>query len=204
MNAAAYPLAAIPEPYQILGLKLKPYCLGHYFLLSRFGVAFASDDETEADLNDLLMGCLICSHTYEGFLDFLESPDFKKQIQDWGKVIGLDFDLSEKVALFNKYISDACHQPTVIYEGESSQSGAHWSQVLKCALIASGYDETTALNMPLAQAFADFYRNAETDGSVTIVTPEIAELMRQAENPLPESGNATPFPFTTPPEVYGN
>ena len=207
MTAAAYPQAAIPEPCQILGLKLRPFCLGHHLLMSRFGVAFASDSEVIAELNDLVLGVLICSMQYEEFLNWIDRREARVEIMEWGKKIGLEFNFQEKVSLFNKYLSEAYHQPAVIFEGQSSESGAHWSQVLKVSLVNMGYTEKEALNMPLSQAFADFYRKAETAGAVTIVTPEIAALM-QAVDDQPQAQSEPfeqPFPFVPAPEVqHGN
>lgn len=204
MNAADYFIAAIPEPYQILGLRLKPFCLGHFILMRRFQVAFASDDSTNAELSDLIMACLICSRDYADFLTYIDTPQFAEDVKSWGKQIGMGFELPERVQMFNSYMADAFAQPTVIYEGEPSESGAHWSHVLKCSLVSMGYSEREALNMPLPQAFSDFYRHAESNGTVTIVTPEIAELIRQSETdsskeflqPLQQS-----VPFIPPPEV---
>lgn len=180
MDAAeGYITAAIPEPFTILGLRLRPFCLGHYFLMRRFGVDFIADDSCNASIDDLVFGCLICSNTYEGFLELLNSGELPKEVEKWGAKIGLDFDLGDKVQLFNKYLEGAFRQPVVIYEGKTSTSGAHWSQIIKCALISPcGYSMSEALNLPLAQAFADFYKNAESNGVLTIADQETAALLK--------------------------
>lgn len=183
MPAAAYSLAAIPEPFQILGLRLKPFCLGHYFLMARFNVAFVSDETVEATIDDLVLGVLICSMTYEQFVSFLESDNFQGEVTEWGRKTGVDFDLAAKVGLFNEYMARAFKQPMVIFEGQPSESGAHWSQVIKVSLLSMGYSHSEAMNLPLSQAFNDFYRQAENNGLVTIAPPGVEEeLRRQDEN----------------------
>jgi hypothetical protein len=54
----------------ILGLELRPFCLGHYFLMEKYKCAFISEVGGEVGFSDLLIGLLICSRTYEEFLEF--------------------------------------------------------------------------------------------------------------------------------------
>jgi hypothetical protein len=178
MNAAETFQAAIPEPVQILGLRLKPFCLGHYFLLTRFDVAFVADESREATLQDLILGVLICSMTYEGFLAFLELPDYREQVQQWGAKMGIDFELGEKVRIFNEYLAEASRQPVIVYECDTTTSGAHWALVVKATLTsACGYTVGEAMNLPLRQAFLDFYRDAERNGVISIADEELARQL---------------------------
>lgn len=176
MARITYHEAAIPEPWQILGLRLKPFCLGHYLHMARFGIAFVDQAQREAKLSDLIIGVLICSMTYEGFTEFIQTADWKEELKAWGTKAG-DFKLEEKVALMNRYIEDGSRQPAVIFEGPASRSGAHWGQTLKVALLQIGYEKSQALNLPLTEAFADFYRNAESQGVVTIADSELAAAL---------------------------
>lgn len=181
MNAADTFTAAIPEPFQILGLALKPFCLGHYYAMRRFDVAFVSDESCDATVEDLILGVLICSMTPEDFLEFISSATCKEEIKTWGEQIGLQFDLSEKVQLFNDYIERASRQPVIIYTGETSGSGSHWSQTIKYALLNSGLSLQEATNLPLSEAFALFYKRAEENGVIEFADPELAkQLMEDA------------------------
>lgn len=65
MASADYFKAAYPEPWQILGLELKPFSLGHYFKLRRLGCAFVSDKPAGAQLSDLLLAVSVCSMASE-------------------------------------------------------------------------------------------------------------------------------------------
>ena len=53
--------AAYPEPWQVLGVPLKPFSLGHYIKLHRLDCAFVSDETKPATLADLLLGVAVCS-----------------------------------------------------------------------------------------------------------------------------------------------
>lgn len=181
MNAADTFQAAIPEPYQILRLNLKPFCLGHYYTLRRFGCAFVSDDETEATLDDLILAVLVCSQTWEGFFELMEASNFKEQIKRWGEEIGLDFDIAEKVQLMNAYLEKAFRVPVVLFTGDSKPSGAHWSMSLKSSLLQMGYTQSEAMNLPLSEAFAMFYKRAEDMGILEIAPPEMATLLQEGD-----------------------
>lgn len=186
---AAYAKAAIPEPFQILGLRLKPFCIGHYLHMSRFNVAFVSDEDEPATFNDLVLGVLICSKTYEEFLEFLNQPDTEEQITKWGQECQL-FDMAEKVALFSKYIADGSVMPKFWEEESGRPSGAHWTQSVKLILTSElGYTNSEAINLPLPQAFLDFFKFCEGKGTVRLLTEAEIEMIeaakKQQEAPCP-------------------
>ncbi len=52
-------------------LPLKPFSLGHLFLMKRYDCAYGSDDPDQmGTIGDLMQACLICSMTFEEFEDF--------------------------------------------------------------------------------------------------------------------------------------
>ncbi len=200
-----YPAAAIPEPFQILGLRLKPFSLGHYLLMERFQVAFVAAEARVPTIHDLILGVLICSMEYQEFLEFLSSPTFAEELQQWGVKCGL-FDWTAKANLLAQYIAAGSKQPVVIYENEGAPSGAHWAQTIKLALTGNlGYTAHEALNLPLSQALNDFYKHAENLGILTIADETTAQLLLaadQEENEVPmragepenETASAEPEP----------
>jgi len=200
---AAYFKAAIPEPYRILGLKLKPFSLGHYFILRRFECSFVDDEKATATLEDLIFAVSVCSMSYKDFLEFIErkyypwwsvllswvwpwhrpKPRFvwPREARKWGKQAGL-FDFKSKVALFMQYLNEATEQPQYWVEEEGKPSGAHWAQALYDSLIGQvGYTQEQALNNPLAQCLSDFYRHAESVGSVRLMTDQEVEVINGAQ-----------------------
>ena len=168
-----YSQAAIPDPYVILGLKLRPLSLGHYLLMSRFDVAFVASEERNATFDDLILGVLICSMGYDDFLRFMESKNFRREIAAWGRKIGL-FDPVEKIVLFNQYIREGSKAPLYWIEKEGrNNSGAHWTHALKTTLVSKcGYTNSEALNAPLSQALSDYFQYAESEGFVRLMTED--------------------------------
>lgn len=165
---SGYAKAFLPEPYRILGLNLRPFCLGHYLLMQRFGCGYLAN---EMNREDLLLGVLICSMTYRQFLVFIEQKSFEREVKKWGKKIGL-FDLPEKSDLFETYLKESLEEPNYIELHPSDNSG-DWAQSLKMTLMTRfHFTEEEALEMPLSQALADYYKLAESEGVLRLVSDE--------------------------------
>ena len=168
-DALSFVNAAIPEPFQILGLRLKPFTLGHYITLKRFGCAFVSDEKTEAEKGDLLLGCLVCSMNNREFLEFLEAEDHEAKVVEWGEKCGA-FNFAEKCQLFADYLAASFHEPSfsVIGDQQGDTSG-DWSQNLKLAMMLKlNASEEAVLNTPLSSLMSDYFRLAEMDGLIRI------------------------------------
>lgn len=165
-----YVKAAVPEPFQILGLRLKPFSLGHYILLKRHG--FVCDSGEPYTRENLILGCLVCSMWNREFLDFMESPDHAKEVMAWGELCG-QFNLQEKLALFYEYLAPAFQEPAFTIIGESADNCGDWSQNLKLAMMLKlNATEEEILNRPLAGLRSDYFRIAEMEGLIRIQNVE--------------------------------
>jgi hypothetical protein len=158
--------AAYPEPWQVLGVKLRPFSLGHYLKLSRLGCAFVSDKEETATLSDLLLGVVVCSmpttpvaesdpfwlwlarqrggwryRVYSLAQRLRRKPVASPADYDaylWGKRIG-EIDLPSKVKMFADYIEKHSAAPAYVEEHKTTApkiSGAHWTQSVLSCLVA--------------------------------------------------------------------
>ena len=152
--------AALPEPYRILGLKLRPFSLGHYVILSRHGSAFVAEQEGRATREDLIFAVLVCSMSFEEFNEWIDSgplPWRQKALAVFRFITSRSslaelllalrrsaaeyhvarwgrqvgvFDLAEKAALFKRYVDEHSALPKYWEEKESKPSGGHWSQAV--------------------------------------------------------------------------
>jgi hypothetical protein len=158
--------AAYPEPWQVLGVKLRPFSLGHYLKLSRLGCAFVSDKEETATLSDLLLGVVVCSmptkpvveddpfwqwlgrqrggwrHRIYSIIQRLRrKPAASPAEYDaflWGKRVG-EIDLPGKVKIFADYIEQHSAAPAYVEEHKTIApkiSGAHWTQSVLSCLVS--------------------------------------------------------------------
>lgn len=187
---------AIPEPYCILGLKLRPLSVGRYRLLKRFNVAFVADEAAEATVQDLLLGVLICSMRVEEFVEFAASPNFTKEVRRWSRAIFPHpwicalpfigkwwrgrhaFNIVEKMNLFERYIADAQKIPRYTMRHNSpSTNQAHWSHNIEICLRSElGWTGEEINEQPLSKALADYFRHAENQGTIRVLSDEDFEM----------------------------
>lgn len=185
--------AAIPEPFRILGLRLKPLSLGRYQLLQRFGCAFVSDEKTGAGALDLVMGVLICSRRCKRFVRFYQSRWFRWYIRFWYRTFcpawwhflmprkwrrrrNQEFTefLLSRMKLFGQYISEGSSAPDYFVERQNEiPSGAHWSHSVEVTLRSEvGWTSEEIEEAPLTKALYDYFKHAESQGAIRIITPE--------------------------------
>jgi hypothetical protein len=80
-----YIAASLQKEHIVLGCRLKPFCLGHLFLMKRFDIPFASDDPNAMGGPwDLMRAVIICSRTYEQAKHFIyDDTYFVESIFDY-------------------------------------------------------------------------------------------------------------------------
>ena len=109
-----YYQAAVPDGWQILGVKLRPLSLGHLILLKRYGSAFVVGGiPTEADL---VLSVLICSRTYEEALELVESGRFKQEAKKLEKALRVCGDVQARCEWFNDYINEGLNISKVLIQ----------------------------------------------------------------------------------------
>ncbi len=155
-----YFISAAPEPWQILGLTLRPFSVGHYIKLRRLDCAFVADELRPAKLSDLVVGLAVCSMSShpdpncDEFWVWYNRPSktglvrraaarllkrhllnpAERDLYDLGKIVGA-FDFKDKAQLFADYIS--AHTDSLDYwiepeKGDEppTKSGAHWAHAM--------------------------------------------------------------------------
>ena len=203
MATSTYFAAAYPEPWQVLGVNLLPFSFGHYLKLHRLGCAFISEKEEQATIGDLLLGIVVCSMRsnpdpqLDPFWVWLhrDRPESVLQrlwwkinrnkltpaeyeIMTWGRKVGI-FELKEKAGLFSKYIEHHSQMPAYVEEPSDTpprESGAHWAQSVIGSLVSKcGYTQIEAYNVPMPKAMSDFFKHAESEGSIRLLSQEVVE-----------------------------
>lgn len=189
----SYVKSILPEPHVILGLKMRPFCLGHLFLMERFECGYASIDPSyQRSYIDLLLSLAICCRTYEEFLEFMEDKkEFNRWTKEWGKKMAKylkqnkDFDPLTPMIQFEKYVKDGIAIPKYWETREtdlSDRSGAHWSQNVFVVMLSElNYTRTEALNMPLSQALGECFKMAENKGALTLMNDDELQMIEAAE-----------------------
>jgi len=188
---AAFSLAAIPEPYRVLGRNLQPFTLGHQILLERFESSFAVGSQKQADdsniYGDLILSVFLCSFPFEEALRQLNSRFLKLKLWAWGKLCGR-FDLLEAIEFFQTYIEEHSREPEfkVISNGNEAQfdSAIPFSQFLKVKLEQElGRSPAEALNTVYSAAIIDYLTAMEGKGLIRFVSEEEKALHEVANDP---------------------
>lgn len=149
--------------------------------MRRFECAFVQQQEGQATLNDLLLGVLICSLPADGkqFMEFIQQKDFDRQMKRWGQKIGMP-DFQEKARLFMEYLRAGWEEPAH-FNKQPGSSGGDWVQNIRITLMTRlGYSNSEVMTMPMSQALADYFKLAEADGIIHLISAE--EIASMAAN----------------------
>jgi len=170
--------AIAPEPYTVLGLRLKPFSLGHAILLQRHGC------DPVRDYESLITGVTICAHTWDEFHTLADDKWLPWRMRIWAWRVG-NFNIVAKIKMFNEYVADAMESPEVFESNDkpSNRLGAPFFSVLKTTLCAKlGYTRDEALNLPFGEALFDYFSFWEIEGGCELVGDHDLEMREMAES----------------------
>jgi len=165
-----YYSAAIPEPFTICKLRLKPYSLGHIILLHRVDSAFVTGGD--AGLEDLITSVFLCSQSYEDGVKALDNPKLPKFMKSWQRQLG-SFNVKAKMADFAAYIEAHSKSPLFKFEvGKTKANHCPVAQLVKMALLSeTNLTETEILNRSWSLCLWDFVTLRTMAGKVDMMNP---------------------------------
>lgn len=183
---AAYLKAAHPEPFTILGKKLKPFSLGHELLFQRFKNKFSLESAEPPTEEDMLHGVWICAQEYHprASMDGFKIP---LAARIWRRILGPAY-VKTAFNRFKEYIAAHTEVPEfyIKEEQESDPSGVATIQAVKISLMANmGLSELDALNTPFSLAFWNHLSWLAAQGRIQIV--DEAELAKREQAKALES-----------------
>lgn len=196
--------AAIPEPYTILGCRLRPFSLGHLFILNRIESPFVVGSDTP-DIGDFLTAILFCSNTYADGLALLDDDTMIAKVYAWGQELtGSDtwkvrlgirdpatIEWAKKAAMFCDYMADGAETPTIHFAEDGARSiNAPTPQIVKLTLMMRlGISESEIMDRPWSICLWDFCTLKAMDGQAEIVDSESAMESQELANKLFERLN---------------
>jgi len=176
-QALEYFKAAVPDPWTILGLNLRPFSAGHLILLHRIESAFVAGGPI--NLDDLALSVLICSKTFEDGCALFNDLELNTFLVQWHEKLveggGLDFE--EKVARFTEYMAEGQKCPGYIYKDGASEIGDVPTVQFVKAFVMSRMTMTESefLNRPWALSVWDFLTLQAQGGSVRLCGSETVD-----------------------------
>lgn len=188
-----YLAAAIPPPFTVLGVTLRPFSLGHKMVLGRINSPFEIGGLPK--ISDIVLAVLICSNDYAGAVELLDRPDLERVCTDWA--IALQFrgrwpfrkivpvEWGAKIKLFNQYLEHHSRQPVISFDGNKYSNTAEncpTPQLVKVELMSKlGLTETETLNRCWSLCMWDYYTLRVMAGAANFVDKDAeAELLAKA------------------------
>src|SRR5438477_6397465 len=177
MTDADYLRALFPDRYGVAGVWLKPYSLGHVFLLERIGSPFV-DFDRDPCLGDLRVALALCKRTYPEALRWLQSKSsgWRMPLKFCSQQTFLD-----GVAQFVDYICKSFTRPEC-WHGTGRQQGTPFFQSVKLTLMMLGKTELESLSCPLSKAIWDYTAYWELQERMQIVGKQDREAMKFAKS----------------------
>ncbi len=177
MTDAEYLRALYPDRYRVAGVWLKPYSLGHVFLLDRIGSPFV-EFEREAKLGDLRVALALCKRDYKDALRWL-----RRGAGRWSMPLRWcsQRNFLEGVAQFADYITKSFTHPDS-WTGEGRRMGAPFFQSVKLTLMMHlGMSEAQAMACPLSLAMWDYMACWELKDRMQLVSGTDRQAMNLAK-----------------------
>jgi hypothetical protein len=175
-----YLKAVLPDRHAVLGVRLRPYSLGHDLLLERLGSPFYTLASVP-DFTDLALAVNVCAREFHAADEWLNSPGLPAEMKAFAKSIVRDckskLDVPAKVDAFVEYVAAGKRVPEFRWqESEHTEVIALESptvQVVKVALMARlGYTEAEALNCPYGLAWWNYVTLFEVEGRMRLLDRE--------------------------------
>jgi len=179
--------ALIPDPAWCLGVRLRPFSLGHLVLLRRVESPFVSREAKAVELGDLILAVILCADTFAAGVEFLgdmatPSEATQKTLEEWGAKAA-KLDLNEEVTEFMRYIRAADTMPAYFTQsgGESQAIGSPFWQIVYLNLHKlTNLIDTEIWNQPLGKTYCDYIAIREQEQVLRVKSDEDAEMDRIA------------------------
>ena len=174
--------ALIPEPFIVLGVRLKPFTLGHAALLMRFG-GECWIDGGECGLDELLLGVAVCSSdSFDAFRADIYDGWISKRIEELAEKVEAG-DAQKEMDLFTRYIQEGTNGPKMLFqESDRKETRSHAIQSLRVQLMRFfRIPQSEVMDVPVSVALWDMATLSEMNGVAKIWTEEDDALKVKAE-----------------------
>jgi len=205
MTSEPYLKAIIPTPFRVLDMELLPLSIGHLAWFEYLGLAYMTDKPV--GLTDLENACIVCSHTFTGYRQLLQSKTIARELRRMGKVLDLG-TVPDKMKLFNEYLDQGTEWPEFEVRDHGASTmviGAPWLQCLRTMLMTKFHVPSAEVwDYPYRLALWDCLSYRESEGRLQIITEdasaehmdrvaamqaaneEIRQYMKLLGQPIPE------------------
>lgn len=173
-NYAAFYEAAVPEPHTILGLRLRPFSLGHKILLNRIGNGFVSTDPRQPiTYDDLASAVFVCAQTWQQNIESLHDLEETARFMDaWQKTLIKKrgrIDLYGGTKLFRAYYDEGNRLPEVKFT-PGDPLDVPFEQIVKVTLLSEfNFTEAELMDRSWRLCVFDYLTRRAINGDLEFV-----------------------------------
>ena len=181
MNAAAWISAALSDETPVcMGLKLRPYSIGHALLLARHDSSFALGGPIT--LGDMVLAVLVCSQTFRDAQGTLNAWWAKWYVKYWGWHMR-KLNIISEAKTFQAYRETGTWLPNINFKLENARMMTAPQAVWLLAFLVKdcGMAPAEALDVPIARANALLYADMDSRGEVNFQSDSEREAVRMAK-----------------------
>lgn len=165
--SADYCKAARSEPPVCIGLRVRPYSLGHDITLRAYNSSVLSHNPI---YSDFILAVFICSRTWGEWSGWKDSWKLPLWLKVWGRCAGR-FDIPAEWKKFEAYLIEGRQCPEVNVPDQSREMSGAWESRLKMFIIQKlRFTYEQAMDYPLALAWQDYCADGEESGKVSIMS----------------------------------
>jgi hypothetical protein len=191
---ADYYLARLPEPTTLLGLRLRPFSIGHLLLLHRIKSYFVQEDD-KLTYEDLALSVLICSLPFAEGVAVFEDPDLPRFMRQWAdrltgrgilSKLGLrrlrTISLQANGTAFFEYMAAGSRKLTYASKGDGNEIPLPLVQIVRVTLLQAfgGLTDETLMDRPLGLCMEDFVTIHTLKGNVTMYDSKVLDEAAEA------------------------
>lgn len=173
--------AVVPTPFRVLGVQLRPLCLGHLLLLERIESPYVGSENVEA--KDLMLAVLLCSKTFEAGCALVSSAyGLSEEMASWQRMLRGGWFRRRKIdwvqanQLFGEYLEDGQRRADVWQRQHDGPSmTAPWQEIVSVTLTRTGWTESEIMNCYMPRLWVRYYTALELRMFETAQKPEHIE-----------------------------
>jgi hypothetical protein len=169
----------VPDTYEVLGIRLRPFSLGHYILLEKNACALLLGGPVT--VIDFAAAVVICSSTFEEFLEAQASGAITKHTKRLAKVCQ-EIDLEKETQFLREYLEEGVQGPSYWFKDKGKNLETPLAQVIRVQLHSkTNLTESEIMNRPFAMNLWDIVTLGEMDGSLNLKTEADDEAKKKAD-----------------------
>ena len=176
----AFNSTIVPDTHEVLGIKLRPFSLGHYILLEKNNCALLLGGP--ATVIDFAIAVVVCSNTFEEFLEAQRNGEVQKHTKRLAKVCN-EIDLEKESRFVANYIEEGLLGPSYWFKEHGKGLSTPLPQIIRCQLHKNtNLTESEIMNRPFAMNLWDIVTLGEMDGNLSLKTEDHDEAQKKADD----------------------